>query len=238
MRAWAFLALILITLTHSGCVNNAVPRERMVGVRKVAAVIALDEGMHATCVGTTIFNNEEWDAPQARVETRKCAAEAVSATSHTKVAVVMNTQVADEFASSYNGGSFFALKGPRPSVEMVCRLGQKEQAELVCVVTSVSRMGDFMGQTNVLIPPHGYYHRSIFGLHNDFAYFTARVCVYDARDGASLSDSVAIGAVLLKDFKWASSWAALSAQNQAALRAMVESAARGSIAVKVTELKI
>jgi hypothetical protein len=49
---------------------------------------------------------------------------------------------------------------------------------------------------------------------------------------------MALGMVILKDFDWASSWPALSAKNQAALRAMVERAARDAVTAKIKESEI
>ena len=234
-RIFLFVASIALVLTSTGCISNSVPRARLAGVQKIGVVIATDQAMHAICVGTTVFNNEKWDAPEVPLDTHRWIREEFQAADPALFKIFENTpKTAGVLANSYQP-SF--LVPARPSAEELKRFGATEGVQLVVVLTS-GQAGDFMGQTSASLPCHGYYHRSIFGMHFDFAYFTSEVRVFDARDGEAISDSSAIGFGTLKDMAWEKSWVELSPANQAAVKEKVEASTHAAIATKIKELEL
>jgi len=233
MRIPCFVALVVIVMTSTGCVSNAVPRARLAGVERVGVVIVTDQGMHGVCVGTTVCNNEKWDAPEVHLDTRSWARREFLAASPTLFKFFEDTPETAGVLSDPYQPSF--LVPSRPSPDELKRFGEKEGVQLIVILTS-GQTGDFMGQTSAALPCHGYYHRGVFGIHYDYAYFAADVRVFDARDGEPLRDSMALGMFKLKDIVWAGSWSGLAPANQAVLKTKVEAAAHAAVAAKIKEL--
>lgn len=232
------LAVTLMLL--AGCVDTRIADQAREHLGRTGVVSLLGNSFHAIHIGTTLFNNDAYDADVSSWNVDQDAAEHVRAelaTDGIETDTLSLEPVARERFRRDDKGEFNRRDSSvEANYEELCRLASRQGYDTLIVI--VGSGANEYGPP--LKPGYGVFVRSFLGMSRGFTYAQFMIRVIDVKNEKQLAREISqpTDAVMSKAIPWKTNLDEYSPERRAAFKSGVEDHMRHEIDRMLTQMNL
>lgn len=208
VKALPFVLLSLLSLL-AGCATA--PREVLSTPARTVVVTSFEPFVRGVNVGTTVFQNRQWESTPAGFDGNEVATRFIEKTLVQPVPVIdgRTCNLAFEKADRF----LFIDSGTAELTRRLAELGRGKNVDRIVLLTTGSAQ-DWIAGTNQSLKGFGLYRREAFGMKRIQVYGVFQLQIFDCHTEKIVASDTLKGAQQVYSVEWHDSWEAFPPSEQ------------------------